>query len=86
MKIIKEIRTRQIEPNVAALFSYVIADDKIAGEYKKYISYENRKLYGFCIDKIFAGLIGIEYSSSNKYEIKHIAVSPSHRRKKQQPT
>lgn len=55
--------------------------DKINQEYEKYVSSNERNLYGLELKESIIGCIGIEIISSNTIEIKHIAVSPSERGK-----
>lgn len=79
----KEIVSIQLDAALKDLFSYAIADEKIEQEYNAYIfPSENRKLYGIDKDNMLVGFIGIELSSSASCEIKHIAVSPSYRKRR----
>ncbi|WP_244946842.1 GNAT family N-acetyltransferase [Planococcus soli] len=82
MRIIKEIVSNQLDPTLVNLFSYVISQDRIAGEYEKYITSENRKLYGILVENNFIGIIGFEFTNLDVCEIRHIAVSPKFRGKR----
>ncbi|WP_062050510.1 GNAT family N-acetyltransferase [Bacillus sp. JCM 19034] len=75
----KVIKTTSIQSNVRHLLSFATSEKNIEREYELYIYSPVRELYGYDIGGKVVGCIGLEFSSSKHCEIKHIAVSPSHR-------
>lgn len=55
-------------------------ENRITNELNKYLVNGNsRELLGFCMNKKLVGLIGFEYESKDKVELKHIAIKPEYR-------
>ncbi|WP_144510054.1 GNAT family N-acetyltransferase [Bacillus sp. FJAT-22090] len=75
----EEITTEQLPLAIGRLLTYATSESKVDAEYELYLQQENRKLYGYKRNGKFIGCIGIELTSLNKGEIKHIAVSPIER-------
>lgn len=76
-----KISAKSIHSELRQLLSFATSVDKINQEYEKYVSSNERNLYGLELKESIIGCIGIEIISSNTIEIKHIAVSPSERGK-----
>lgn len=76
----KEIKSTSIQPNVRELLSFATSEKNVEKEYELYMQSPVRELYGYDLESEVAGCIGIEFLSPKHCEIKHIAVSPNHRR------
>ncbi|GGE51509.1 N-acetyltransferase [Pullulanibacillus camelliae] len=76
----EEKTSSDIHPNVWQLLSFATSEKNIAQEYKIYLKSSKRNWFAYWRDDEIAGCIGIEGLSQQRCEIKHIAVSPSHRR------
>ena len=77
----KEVYTKDIHPSIRKLLSFATSELKVDREYDTYMKFTNRKLFGYELNGIFVGCIGIEMISSKECIIKHIAVSPEQREK-----
>lgn len=77
----KEIKSTTIQPKVRELLSFATSENNVDKEYELYMESPVRALYGYDLESEVAGCIGIEFLSPKHCEIKHIAVSPSHRGK-----
>lgn len=75
----EELESIEIHPNVWKLLSFATSEKNIKQEYKSYMELPSRKIYSFNLDGEIVGCIGIELLGQKRCEIKHIAVSPSHR-------
>ncbi|QFG01214.1 N-acetyltransferase [Psychrobacillus glaciei] len=75
----KKISSRTIHPKIRELLSYATSEDRVDLEYEKYIQSSELKLYVFESHGRTVGCIGIAFISSDRCEIKHIAVSPNER-------
>ncbi|MFJ7826383.1 GNAT family N-acetyltransferase [Psychrobacillus sp. NPDC096623] len=74
------IDSNLIPPQIEELLSFATSKEKVEMEYLSYLSATNRLLYGMIIENEIVGCIGIEFISSSKCEIRHIAVSPKSRK------
>jgi len=75
----KEIKSISIEPNVRELLSFATSEKNVEKEFELYMHSPVRELYGYDLEDEIVGCIGIEFLSPNRCEIKHIAVSQTHR-------
>ncbi|WP_179292507.1 GNAT family N-acetyltransferase [Bacillus sp. 7884-1] len=70
-----------IHPSIIQLLSLATSKEKVEIEYENYINFPNRTLFAFELEGETLGCIGVEISSLNLCEIKHIAVSSEQRGK-----
>ena len=77
----KEINSKNIPLTIRKLLSLATSDKNVNEMYGVYMSSINRKIYGFEVEGIIVGCIGIESRSLNECEIKHIAVFSDRRGK-----
>lgn len=79
MHEVEEISTVVLPLAIRELLTYATSASKIDDEYMLCQQHDNRKLYGYKLNKKFIGCIGIELTAENSCEIKQIAVSPFER-------
>lgn len=76
-----EINANLIHPQLRELLSFATKKQKVEQEYQTYTQTVARRLYGYMLDELVIGCIGIELLGQNRCEIKHLAVMPNHRGK-----
>lgn len=77
----KKMKSTSVQSNWKNLLSLATSERKVEQEFALYIQSPIRELYGYEINEEVVGCIGIEFSSINCCEVKHIAVFPDHRGK-----
>lgn len=81
MCFMKEIKSPSIDSNIRELLTFATSEKNVEREYELYIHSPLRELFGYDLENVVVGCIGIEFLGSNRCEIRHIAVSPNHRGK-----
>ena len=77
----KEIKSPSIDSNIKELLSFATSEKNVEREYELYIHSPFQHLFGYDLENVVVGCIGIEFLSSSRCEIRHIAVFPNHRGK-----
>jgi ribosomal protein S18 acetylase RimI-like enzyme len=81
MNGMRKVEAPTIHPSIIKLLSLATSKEKVEIEYENYINFRNRTLFAFELEGETVGGIGVEISSLNLCEIKHIAVSSEQRGK-----